>query len=370
MSVFRRLKDRLRSVGNRLLRNRPANNDDLPAVGWEAIDAAMEGLYPGQEPLHWAPSLARALGGPDPLDGLSCYRAEGPPLHWHFVSYGMSELYGKHGQDPAVSGWGFELTFRLARAAGETSPPPWAISFLQHIGRYVFNAGNTLGHGHHLDCKGAIAPNAETDLVAVLFLRDVELPPIDTPHGRVEFLQMVGITADELDASRAWIPEALAAVMQERNPLLVTELSRRSILSDEDVARRVSEGQERDGSSTGGSFVSVLEWSHDGDKYLVTLGASGASTLPALIRGRLAHDRPLYLMGPEKLVEFVPALENSVTADEFMLNIHLSRSTSRALAHTIKARRGRYEVEGLNVTFEILPSPIRDADGRIVDEIG
>ncbi|MFV2172583.1 suppressor of fused domain protein [Actinomadura sp. LOL_016] len=55
------------------------------------------------------------LGGPDPLDGISVYPRADPVPHWHFVSYGMSELYEKTSSNADESGWGFEFTFRLVR---------------------------------------------------------------------------------------------------------------------------------------------------------------------------------------------------------------------------------------------------------------
>ena len=53
------------------------------------------------------------LGGQDPLDGLSAYKAESPFPHWHIVTFGFSELYEKESENPDYSGYGFELTFRL-----------------------------------------------------------------------------------------------------------------------------------------------------------------------------------------------------------------------------------------------------------------
>lgn len=39
------------------------------------------------------------LGGPDPLDYVSMYRNMGSPSasipeHWHYISFGLSDLYG------------------------------------------------------------------------------------------------------------------------------------------------------------------------------------------------------------------------------------------------------------------------------------
>lgn len=48
------------------------------------------------------------------------------------------------------SGFGFELTFRLARAEAEREPPAWPINLLQNLARYVFTGGNSLREGHRL----------------------------------------------------------------------------------------------------------------------------------------------------------------------------------------------------------------------------
>src|SRR5205085_6424241 len=69
------------------------------APGREAIDAACADLYDDQEPLHWAPALPHRLGGKDPLDAISAYRAEQEFPHWHLISYGLSELYMKERED-------------------------------------------------------------------------------------------------------------------------------------------------------------------------------------------------------------------------------------------------------------------------------
>jgi len=53
---------------------------------------------------------------------------------------------------------------------------------------------------------------------------------IDTPNGRVEFLQMVGITQRELDWLRedptTQRVERLINIMRKDNPLLITDLNR------------------------------------------------------------------------------------------------------------------------------------------------
>src|SRR5262249_50341429 len=114
-------------------------NDVAP--GWEAIDLALYELYGETTPLHYGTTISYAVGGPDPLDGISVY-ARSEPSHWHFVTYGFTELYAKETKNPDVSGFGFELTFRVMKAEGEDEPPVWALNFLQNLARYVFTTGN------------------------------------------------------------------------------------------------------------------------------------------------------------------------------------------------------------------------------------
>lgn len=130
--------------------------------GWDAIDHAMRQLYGEQEPKHYGTAIPYMLGGPDPLDGISAYAVDTPMPHWHFVTYGFSELYDKESDDPSRSGYGFELTFRLTRCEDESEPPAWALNLLQNMGRYVFNSGNLFQPGDYLDANGPICLDSDT----------------------------------------------------------------------------------------------------------------------------------------------------------------------------------------------------------------
>ena len=76
------------------------------------------------------------------------------------------------------------------------------------------------GDSINLDVKSKI-----TSLITVY---DPQLPPIDTIHGRLEFIQLVGITTAEFEAV-CDNPENLAKLienMRKDNPLFVTDLAR------------------------------------------------------------------------------------------------------------------------------------------------
>ncbi|XP_018645652.1 suppressor of fused, putative [Schistosoma mansoni] len=132
------------------------------ALGLKAIYAACRLLYPDQPtPLQVTAVRKFWMGGPDPLDFINMYANPGSaelqsPPHWHYVTNGLSDLYGDsrlHGHCHSTdgpSGFGFELTFRVKREAGEANPPTWPAHLLQSLARYVFYSQAQLMAGDHI----------------------------------------------------------------------------------------------------------------------------------------------------------------------------------------------------------------------------
>ncbi|MGW4464816.1 suppressor of fused domain protein [Micromonospora sp. NPDC004704] len=217
------------------------------APGWAAIDARLAELYPDVKPKHYGTLHRFALGGPDPLDGVSFYQRVEPVPHWHIIGYGMSELYAKETENPDESGWGFEFTIRITRDTGDTAPPIWAANLLQNLARYLISSGNRFEPGHHINANGPIRQDHETALTALTFVEDPELGTIPTPHGRVQFLQVVGLTTDEYAQARQRGTNGLLTMLGERQPLLITDLNRPSV-TDDQASRTPSEaGRGNDG---------------------------------------------------------------------------------------------------------------------------
>lgn len=200
------------------------------AVGWEAIDKSLESLYPNQEADHYAPDLPASLGGRSYLDGVSVYQSNEQEPHFQFITYGFSELYYNEeavGED--YSGFGFEITFRLKKSGDESVG--WAINFLQNIAKYVFTSGNYFEPLHVFPANSPIRLGYDTEIMAVAFVQDPALGEINTPHGKVQFLQAVGITAEELKTIRTHFSiekvEELIEGLRKNNPLLITDLDRK-----------------------------------------------------------------------------------------------------------------------------------------------
>ena len=196
--------------------------DDAP--GWDAIDAALAGLYGDQQPRHVGSGAPAALSSH--LQGCSAYAADG---HWHYVTYGLSELFEPIAEaDPEISGWGFELTMRVPREGAE--PPRWPFRMLDEIAHYVNDSRSLLAPGHRIDFQHPVTghPGIEgapaTGLTVFAFAVDPELGEIDTPNGRVVFLQAIGVTAEE----KGWmLASSTAGVLADRgDPLLLTDPAR------------------------------------------------------------------------------------------------------------------------------------------------
>ena len=201
------------------------------AVGWQAIDRELENLYPGQEPKHFAPALYYSLGGENPLDGLSIYESDEQSAHFHFITYGFSELYyNEKAAGGEFSKYGFELTFRLKKT-GETDNIHWACNLMENLAKYVFKTGNWFEEYHFFPANGPLRLNYDTELSAIAFIADPELGTIDTPHGEVQFLQMVGITGKELELLKKnpelKETESLLQNLKINNKLLITDLDRK-----------------------------------------------------------------------------------------------------------------------------------------------
>lgn len=202
------------------------------SVGWMAIDQSLKSLYPSQKERHYAPPIHYIIGGNDPIDGSSIYDNEEQTFHRHIISYGMSELYyspDKAGGD--FSKWGFEFTFRIVPFAGDKADPLWAVAVMNNLARYVFSSGRWFEEYEFVPANGPIRLETDTDIVGLAFVADPQLGKIDTPHGELTFLQMVGLTGKELkrlqDDPTLENVKTLIDEMRAVNPLLITDLNRR-----------------------------------------------------------------------------------------------------------------------------------------------
>jgi Suppressor of fused protein (SUFU) len=196
-----------------------ATEQEPEAPGWDAITAAFETLYPGIKPAHvgYVPGLAFGSG----LQGCSAYRAAD---HWHYVTYGLTELWDKSPDaNPGISGWGYEFTMRAPLQDGDDTPPGWPFSLLEQLAKTSNQRRTLYAAGDRIDVRGPITGEPGTALTALAITRDPQFHgPVPSPNGAFTLLQVVGITAAELASMKATSTAEVLADLATSNSLLIT----------------------------------------------------------------------------------------------------------------------------------------------------
>ncbi|CAF2917724.1 unnamed protein product [Rotaria sp. Silwood2] len=263
-----------------------ANNRSY--IGIDAIVQTCSKIYPDQlNPTQAASVVKYWLGGSECLDYISIYHNQGnetSPAHWHYVTFGFSDLHGdgrvhkapsKDDINP-ISGYGFELTFRL-RKFPETSNsvqdiPLWPCKLLQYLAKYVFKTGTQFHTGHHIPF-GHVLPNlyssnGDTRIHDLLITNDRQLKSFRTNLGSVEFLQLVGCFENELEAAQecnvAQIIDLFSTNRKTGGSLLVTDMTRQESVFDiiPNAKQMIREKIEKEGSQLG-RVLARCSWNAD-----------------------------------------------------------------------------------------------------------
>ncbi|EGD46157.1 Suppressor of fused domain [Ruminiclostridium papyrosolvens DSM 2782] len=198
------------------------------APGWEAIDEVFDKLYPNQKPAHYGTDLHKRsiFGGDEYLDGYSIYQS--PNGYKHLLTYGMTELYtDEESFGGEWSRWGYEMTIKLKEDSNEDCM--WAINMLSNLARYTYTKKRFFEPMQFVAGNGtSLHIGVESAITALFIVNDTESEGIDTVHGRVEFMQLVGITQRELEVLKEDHAQAgvLVENMKKENPYLVTDMKR------------------------------------------------------------------------------------------------------------------------------------------------
>lgn len=308
-------------------------------LGLETIGKLCGSLYADQpNPLQITALVKYWLGGPDPLDYITIYHHKATSkavAHWHYVSCGFSDLHGDgrvHDRAPSPdqpSGFGFELTFRLhgdcsSSSAATPAPPTWPAELLQSLARYVFSSGNLLCAGDHISWHSAL-DNQESLIRHMILAPEPQLPAAKSALGTLRFLQIVGVTAEEVGAAQAWNGTGILKLMKTSpvcgGELLVTDMRRGESLFEAVPNSRslVDEGVAVEGSLLSGVSAQCGWWTQ-GRTETNTFEAPGLPTelceatalekvnlkfdtealqlWPLAIRGRLNHGRHFTFRSP------------------------------------------------------------------------
>lgn len=191
------------------------NVEERIAQVFAATEAELRAHYGELRPQHYGALISWRDGGPDPLSGVSVY--EHPDGHWHYVGFGMSERAEKETPNLEVSGWGFELTFRL-KAHGATHPT-WPIVLLNDFARYVFDSRRPLRHADFVE-----RPNDPRSRYWGI-VADPILRPVSTVNGRFGWMQIVALSEPEFRRLGSDDYAAFLEELAKARPLYVSDIT-------------------------------------------------------------------------------------------------------------------------------------------------
>lgn len=208
------------------------NNSELKMSGWDAITAEARRIYPNQDnPKHYGTLIRWSMGGPDSLDGISIYDGGD---YWHFVTYGLSELYEKVSTDKEYSGFGMEFTFKLKKDnyENEESEIRGICSWLQQIASASYTNGEIFNVYEYLYTAkdDGIDSRKKSNLTGFITIPDTDFKSIDTENGKVDFVEFIGVTNDELLALKN--KELSVEELYKKLQSDVTDYNRKSVLNN------------------------------------------------------------------------------------------------------------------------------------------
>ena len=275
------------------------------------------------------------------VDEVRLYAVEGPPA-WHLVTLGLADR-------------GYELTVRLPR--GDDEQPTWAVDFLLSLAAYARRSGHDFAEGHHVDLRGPIKLDSDTAITAAAVAADVVFGVL----GEVEFLQLVGLTGDELELCRSWRTDAVVRLLRQRDPWLTTVLDRTSLLDDPAFRDAAEAGVAADGSALDELRVASLGWRFrglGGRRVLqVTLGAGAAAALGPALRRKLDHDGAAFaVIGDAGELRFRLGPDDGWRLAGDTVEVSLTSESVDAVAEMFTGRTGTGSAPALpGLRFAVIP---------------
>ncbi len=177
--------------------------DEEWTPGWDEISDAFNKIYGKQKPEHFGTVLpSRAMfGGKEYLDGYSAYISD--KGYSHIVTFGMSELYTvEESLGNEFSKWGYEMTIKLKNE--KPNDCVWAMNMMGNLARYTFQTERWFEPNQYVGTiqnpQSINLSQPDSKITSLLIVNDTEIETRQTIYGELAFLQLVGITTDELNA--------------------------------------------------------------------------------------------------------------------------------------------------------------------------
>jgi hypothetical protein len=186
----------------------------------ELIEDACGQVYPGRPVTR---QLSPQDGSPF-AGGIVITRGED---HWSLVTAGLG-LPTRTPREAGYSGRGIELSIKVDLDALDprSDDPPWAFGLLARLADYVEETDTVLLPGARIRSPGPLGGDPAEPAHNLLFTSDRVLRTIDGPPGRIDLVQVVPATDEELARAETFSTAAVVDTLAEDNPLLIARLYR------------------------------------------------------------------------------------------------------------------------------------------------
>jgi hypothetical protein len=254
--------------------------------------------------------------------------------HWHIITEGL-------GVD------GFELSLRVQREKEDVAPPAWVVGLASTLITRVREHQLQPDTNQVLLLAQGVAPGTDSELSAMIFTPEPELPTVDTSLEKVPLLLGVPITRDEAKTVREWSPSGLIEVLSKVEPQLISWLDRPSLLQSPRARALIEQRLDKEGSSLSTMTASTSEFARAGDGVTWTLSADAVDTLSSLLKGRIAHQRPFSVVAGERRVEVVNGDPSLAELSGEQLTLKLTLVAARQIRSLLKAKPGTYTFDAV-----------------------
>ena len=207
-----------------------SSGNETHRYGMDAIEKEVERVYPNESLYtNYVPMIRWDLGGPDRLDRVTIHdRGD----YYKYVTYGLTELYDKESKDQTKSGFGMEFTFKLKKDTykDEEGELKNVVGVLQTLAKATIVDGEIFKPYEYIYTGQTEVMDTEqkSNIIGFITVPDTEFQSLVTPYGRVDFLALIGITAEELQAIRN--KEITVQELYEKLGTDVTSYNRKSVI--------------------------------------------------------------------------------------------------------------------------------------------
>jgi hypothetical protein len=308
---------------------KPPTLGDVPmtrrAGSRSSIDSALDRLYPTETDFRFGLKPGSA-GEEPPLAEVVAYRSSKPAPHWHYITYGLTELEEKTSQDPKLSGFGVEYTLRLFDQSDQ--PPPWPINLLRYLATRTRETREPYDPGHSMNLPSKMLEEVSKGVEGLAFYEDEDLHSIDTPTGHITFVNVIPLMAEEYALIGSWDAHKVAAEIRVLQKDLLWRRDRKSLLKGPRAAA-IQAMVEKEGSSQSVDFADVVC-----DRKQIVLDKVGVLIFEKFLRHRLAHGRDAKIISGQRSTRLEPG-KWSFKVSEMSCQIQVPTAEARRLADEI-----------------------------------